>query len=60
MKGIIETAMSVYTDEKERAAFKGGCEFITNIVLKKMDELFNDEWLSDAEILNKLHEFIRK
>lgn len=60
MKAIIETAMSVHTDERIKLAFREGAEFAVNTILKKMRELSDDEWLSDSEILDRLYEFVKK
>lgn len=59
MKKLIE-ASHFNGNESERAAYLQGCEFVRMIVLKKMQELFDDEWLTDGEIIDQLYEFVKK
>lgn len=59
MKSIIE-AVQFKGTESEKQAYLEGAEFVRNIILQKMKELFDDEWLSDGEILDQLYEFIKK
>ena len=59
MKSIIEATPFKGT-EGEKEAYLQGAEFVINIILQKMKELFDDEWLSDGEVLDQLFEFIKK
>ena len=59
MRQLIE-ASHFSGNESERIAYLQGCEFVRNIILKKMQELFDDEWLTDGEIIDQLCEFIKK
>ena len=59
MKSIIE-ATPLKGSESEKQAYIQGAEFVRMIILQKMKELFDDEWLSDGDVLDQLYEFIKK
>lgn len=59
MRSIIESA-TYNGSEEERNAYAKGAEFARNMILQKMKELFDDEWLTDGEIIDQLYEFIKK
>ena len=59
MKSIYES-IPFKGSELEQQAYLQGCEFVRMMVIQKMKELFDDEWLTDGEIIDQLYEFIRK
>ena len=59
MKNLIK-ATTFQDSDSEKNAYLQGCEFVRMIILKKMQELFDDEWLTDGEIIDQLYEFVKK
>lgn len=59
MKSIIE-ATPFKGSDIEKQAYLQGAEFARMIILQKMKELFDDEWLTDGEVLDQLYEFIKR
>ena len=60
MEQLIEANIAINWDEKTKQGYRNGAEFSRKIILKKMRELIDDEWLSNEEILTQLYEFIAK
>lgn len=60
MKNLIEANIAINWDERTKQGFRNGAEFVHRMVLKKMKELLDDEWLSDDEVLTKLYDFLNK
>lgn len=59
METIIKTNIPNGSNEVKDAYLKGA-EFVRQMVLKKMKELLDDEFLSDGQVLDELYEFIKK
>lgn len=59
MKSLAETAPFRGT-ESEKQAYLQGAEFTRVMILQKMRELLDDEFLSDGQVLDELYEFIKK
>lgn len=59
MENVIKASLPNGSDEVKDAYIRGA-EFARQLVLKKMRELLDDEWLSNGEVLDQLYEFIKK
>ena len=59
MENVVKSTVPNGSDEVKDAYLKGA-EFARQLVLKKMRELLDDEFLSDGQVLDELYEFIKK